>query len=76
MRNRKISIAGSLQLYRVPKLHGQFRTARGSARIGALRRRCRCQMLRTGGPISVQRLRAEMRLPRSCRTSLSQSLRS
>lgn len=60
MRNR-VSIAGSVQLYRVPKLHGQFRTARCSARIGTLRCRCRCQMLRTGGPISVQRLRAEMR---------------
>lgn len=44
MRNR-ISIAGSIQLYRIPKLHGQFRAARGPARIGALRRRCRCQML-------------------------------
>jgi len=74
MRNRKILIAGSVQLYRVPKLHGQFRTARGPARIGALRCRCRCQMLRIGGPISVQRLRAKMRLPRSCRISLSQSL--
>lgn len=74
IRQNRISIADPVQLYRVSKLHGQFRTAGGPARAGALRRCRRRQMLRTGCSVPVQRFRAEMRTAGSRRAAMPQSL--
>lgn len=63
-----------VQFHHLPELHGQFRAARRSTRVGTLQCRDRRQMLRIGRPISVQRFRPEMRIPGPRGATVSQPL--
>lgn len=65
----------SVQLHRIPELHGTFRTAGRTAGIGVVRRRCRCQMLRIGRPVPLLPVRSEVRTLRRGSPSLQEPVR-